>query len=97
MNDPARLQRAIRDLHGLDAEHVESVPVREEFRGETIWDGDVEVFRVRGHPQATMAYAWSYLADDGQLKHVAVLGAGHIKSAREAVQAAIATSRGVKA
>lgn len=87
MNDVARLQKAIRDLHGLDAEHVESVPVHETFQGQTVWEGDVEVFRVRGHPQATHAYAWSYRNDDGELRHIAVLGVPPINCARDAVKA----------
>lgn len=89
MNDPKRLKRAIRDLHGLDSEHVESVPVHETFQGKTVWQGDVEVFRVYGHPQAVRAYAWTYEDDDGTLQHVAVLGVPPINSALNAVQAAV--------
>ena len=89
MNDPQRLQRAIRDLHGLDSEHVESVEVVETFQGKTVWEGDVEVFRVRGHPQATHAYAWTYEDDDGKLHHLAVLGVPPISSAQDAVKAAV--------
>lgn len=94
MNDPARLQKAIHDLHGLDAEHVESVPVHETFQGQTVWEGDVEVYRVRGHPKATHAYAWSYRNDDDELRHVAVVGVPPINSARQSVRAAVAASRG---
>jgi hypothetical protein len=94
MNDPERLKRAIRDLHGLDSEHVESVSVHETFQGETMWQGTVEVFRVRGHPKATHAYAWSYKTDDGELRHLAVLGIPPINSAVDAVRAvAVAEGR----
>lgn len=89
MNDPGRLQQAIRDLHGLDAEHVESVNVLETFEGKTVWEGEVEVFRVRGHPQATHAYAWTYTDDDGKLHHVAVLGVPPVDSPQNAVRAAV--------
>jgi hypothetical protein len=89
MNDPKRLQRAIRDLHGLDSEHVESVPVHEIFQGETVWEGEVEVFRVHGHPEAQRAYAWTYQDDDGTPHHVAVLGVPPINSAQDAVKAAV--------
>jgi len=89
MNDPQRLRQAILDLHGLDAEHVESVEVVEVFQGKTVWEGEVEVFRVRGHPEATHAYAWSYEGDDGQVHHVAVLGVPPIDSPQKAVQAAV--------
>jgi hypothetical protein len=89
MNKPDRLRQAIRDLHGLDSDHVESVPVHEIFQGKTVWEGDVEVFRVRGHPQAQQAYAWTYEDDDGTLHHVAVLGVPPVNSAQDAVKAAI--------
>jgi len=89
MNDPKRLQQAIRDLHGLDAEHVESVDVLETFEGKTVWEGKVETFRVRGHPQATHAYAWTYADDDGNLHHVAVLGVPPVDTPQNAVKAAV--------
>ena len=37
------------------------MPVHEVFRGETVWQGDVEVFDLTGHPKAKRAYAWSHL------------------------------------
>jgi hypothetical protein len=49
---------AIEALHGVKATHVESVPVKEQFQGETVWDGIVEVFHVEGHPKTDKAYAW---------------------------------------
>ena len=89
MSTPERLQQAIRDLHGLESEYVRAEPVHEVFQGKTVWEGDVKVFRVRGHPQAERAYAWSYKADNGELRHVAVLGVLPINSAQDAVRAAI--------
>jgi hypothetical protein len=89
MNDPRRLQQAIRDLHGLEAVHVGSVLVVETFDGKPVWEGDVEVFRVRGHSQAEHAYAWTYEDDDGKLHHVAVLGVPPVDSPQNAVKAAV--------
>lgn len=43
------LQAAILNLHGCSSQYVETVPVVEEFQGETVWQGDVEVFDIRGH------------------------------------------------
>lgn len=57
------LRNVIRDLHGAEATHRESVPVKEVFRGETVWDGIVEVFHLQGHPKTDTAYAW--LHDSG--------------------------------
>jgi hypothetical protein len=38
------LAKAILDLHGCKSTWIESVPVREEFESETVWDGVVEFF-----------------------------------------------------
>ena len=40
----ANLQKAIGAMHSCGSRHVESVPVREVFRGETAWQGTVKVF-----------------------------------------------------
>jgi len=48
----AEIQSVFLKLHGCDATYVETVPVVEEFQGETIWQGDVEVFDLSGHPKA---------------------------------------------
>ena len=54
----------IHKLHGATATHRESVPVKETFNGETVWEGIVEVFDLHGHPKANTAYAWSQDADN---------------------------------
>jgi hypothetical protein len=52
------LREAIRKLHGVEATHRESVPVKEVFNGQTVWDGIVEVFHLEGHPKTDTVYAW---------------------------------------
>lgn len=93
MTELAKLRQVIRDLHGLESDHERTEPVRETFQGRTVWDGEVEVFRVYGHREAHHAYAWSYENDDGGRSYVAVLGVPPIGSAMDAVRAAIAASR----
>jgi hypothetical protein len=58
------LKGVIRNLHGVESTHRESVPVKEVFRGQTIWEGIVEVFDLHGHPKANTAYAWTHETDD---------------------------------
>jgi hypothetical protein len=84
------LKDVIRRLHGVEASHIESVPVKETFQGKTVWEGIVEVFELRGHPKATHAYAWSHDTDDSQKRHVAVLHIPPVVSPVTAVRAAIA-------
>ncbi len=77
-------------LHNCDAEYVETVPVVEEFQGETIWQGDVEVFDIRRHPKATRGYGWGYVTtESGGRSHFTVLELPPVDSPQTAVKAAI--------
>ena len=57
------LQEVIRKLHGVESTHRESVPVKEVFDGETVWEGIVEVFTCTATPSQS-AYAWTHATDD---------------------------------
>ena len=85
------LQDVIRKLHGAESVHVGSVPVKEVFQGETVWDGIVEIFDLKNHPTALRVYAWTHHTDnpDNPRRHVTVLQAHPIASAQDAVRAAI--------
>lgn len=85
------LQDVIQRVHGAEAKHVESVPVKETFQGRTVWEGIVEVFALTGHATAHRVYAWAHDTDDPEhpRRHVTVLHLHPIKSAQDAVRAAI--------
>ena len=85
------LQDAIWKLHGVASRHIETVPVKEVFGGETVWDGNVEVFDLYGHPKATKAYAWAHDTEDPKnpRRHVTILHIPPVTSAVMAVKAAI--------
>jgi hypothetical protein len=88
--DQSELKKAVESQHGGTATLVQSVPVHEEFKGETVWVGTVHVFDLVDSPSgATRAYAWSYELDDGKRRFFAVLHMGPITGPREAVRAAI--------
>ncbi len=53
-----KLQNVIFQRHGCESTWLESLPVLDVFRDQTIWEGKVEVFRLSGHPKAKTAYAW---------------------------------------
>jgi hypothetical protein len=53
-----KLQDVISQRHGCECSWIDSLPVHDIFRGQIIWDGSVEVFRLIGHPKARIAYAW---------------------------------------
>ena len=91
------LQKAILNLHGCKATWVKSIPVKELFKGETVWEGVVEVFDLENHSTANRAYAWSHrIGHSRKRKFFAVLHQGPIKSAQDAVRAAIVKAIRVK-
>jgi hypothetical protein len=67
------LRDAIQHMHGCASRYVSTVPVKEEHQGRTVWDGDVEVFDLAGHPKASQCEAWGYQDDAGKWQYVAVL------------------------
>jgi hypothetical protein len=86
----SELQDVIRKLHGVESRHLESVPIKEEFHGKTVWEGVVEVFELVGHPKASRLYAWSHDANGAKKRHVTVLHLAPIDSPEAAVRASIA-------
>ncbi len=86
------LADVIRKLHGSFATHVETVPVKETFNGETVWEGEVEVFDLHDHPKTDRVYAWSHDTDDPETprRTVTVLHIPPATSPHRAVQVSIA-------
>lgn len=91
MSDIGELKDVIRKLHGSEATHVETVPIKETFQGETVWEGEVEVFDLHDHPKANRVYAWSHETDDAEKpkRHVTVLHVPPVTSPVLAVRASM--------
>src|SRR6185436_19170343 len=85
------LQEVIEKLHGSRSTHVETVPIKEEFNGQTIWEGEVEVFDLYDHPETSRVHAWAHETEDTDRprRHVTVLHMPPATSPRKAVQASI--------
>jgi hypothetical protein len=94
---PDELKRAVESQHGGTATFVLSVPIRERFRDQTVWEGEVHVFDLVGHPKASRAYAWSH-AIDGSAKRrfFAALRIAPINTPSDAVRAAIVAEQRTK-
>jgi hypothetical protein len=88
--DIDQLRNAIERMHGGTAQLAQSLPVRETFEGNPVWEGVVHVFDLIGHPTATRAYAWSSpIEGSTKRRFSAVLHTDRINSPLEAVRAAI--------
>ena len=86
-----RVQAAIIQLYNCSATWRETISVRDHFGGQIIWQGNVEVFELNGHPQATRVYGWIY--SEGEYDEVeriaAMLEIPPVSSALTAVRASI--------
>jgi len=69
----------------------DSVTVTEVFYGKTLWNGEVEVFDLTGHPKAKRAFGWPHPenADGTGERFVAVLEIPPVDSPEAAVKMAI--------
>ena len=73
---------------GCEAIHAGTVPVKEVFNGVTVWDGEVEVYDLAGHPNAARCYAWAVQSGD-DWEVTTVLEIPPVVSPQTAVKAAI--------
>jgi hypothetical protein len=85
------LQEAIRHLYHVEPVYIETVPIKEVFQGETVWEGDVEVFDLPDSPEADRVYAWAHETDNADVprRTVTVLHIPPVTSPQKAVQASI--------
>jgi len=85
--DTPALQEAIQHLHGCSSEFLEGVPVKEASQGKVVWDGEVQVFRLKGHRTSDRGYAWSNSTDGSRRRFLAELHAPPVDSPRAAERA----------
>lgn len=83
------LREVIKRLHGADAIHVETVPVKEMFQDQVVWEGEVEVFDLPDTAQRI--YAWAHDTDrqDEPRRTVTILHVPPVTSPELAVRASI--------
>jgi len=82
-----RLRLVAEHLHKCSAIHISSQHVKEVFRGETAWEGDVEIFSLTDHPQAKRCYGWSYGEPE---QFITILELPPVDSAESAVKVGVA-------
>ncbi len=83
------LKIAVAQMHECGAVWLKTEHIHETFEGKTVWNGEVEVFSLIGHPTAHRAYAWAHLDGENheQTRYVAMLEIHPVKDATTAVQA----------
>ena len=78
--DIDQLKHAVESQHGGTATLTGSVPVKETYEGQTVWEGVVHVFDLDDHLSATIAYAWtSSIEGSTKRRYFTVLHLGGIR------------------
>lgn len=84
------LKKTIENLHNCHASHIEDVIVVEKFGSDTVWEGAVSVFALKGHTKADKCYAWSSpIEESTKRRYYAVLHLPPVDSPEKAVRASI--------
>ncbi|MEO6876385.1 MAG: hypothetical protein ABI222_16330 [Opitutaceae bacterium] len=88
------LRKAILAVHGSDAVHVASVPIKETIADRVAREAQVEVFDLVAHPTAKRSYAWGYPfnSTDEPLNIFTVLEAASITSPQDAFHSTMGRS-----
>jgi hypothetical protein len=88
----ARLQAAIQQSYSCRAAHRRTVQVQEALGPGVVWQGEVEIFWLTGHPQAKRCFAWLESAknNDAESKIVSVLEVPPVIGPATAVRIALA-------
>jgi hypothetical protein len=85
------LKHAVEEMHGCEANYVSNERVRESWGDTLVWDGEISVFGLTGHPASTMCFAWSAQDPDRATRVLyAVLRLPPIQKGRDAVLASLA-------
>jgi hypothetical protein len=79
------LKQSICENHHCEAIYIQSVLVEETDQDKILWTGQVELFEVRGHEKAKIAYGW--WQEDSETGLVTILALTPTMEARKAVQA----------
>jgi hypothetical protein len=83
------LRHAIKATFHCGSVHLETYEVVEVSQGKVVWEGNVELFKLYGAYFGQGCYAWGYFDDQGGWEAVVVLQKPPIRTAEDAVRAAI--------
>jgi hypothetical protein len=78
---------AIEDRAKCSAVYYQTQPVKISMDGKTLWDGKVEIFQLKEHPQAKLAFGWGFKNDKDKMEYIVVIGVPPLDSPLQAVKA----------
>lgn len=86
----SNLRKTVEGMHNCTASYHKTVYVNETFKDQVVWEGDIYIFAIEGHPEAKLCYTWSSPVDGSDKRRFyAVLHIPPVESAVDAVRASI--------
>ncbi len=86
-----KLLDAIERRAQCSAVHIQTQPVRLALDGQILWKGKVEVFQLKEHPEAKLAFGWGVPNGQGQTEFITVIGRPPLDNPISAVKAYLAS------
>ncbi len=87
------LLNAIENRAKCGAIYVQTQPVRIVEDGVVRWKGKVEVYQLKEHPQAKMAFGWGFQNAQKKVEYVTVMGVPPLDTPVAAVKGFLASRR----
>ena len=87
------LLNAIENRAKCGAIYVQTQPVRIVEDGVVRWKGKVEVYQLKEHPQAKMAFGWGFQNAKKKVEYVTVMGVPPLDTPVAAVKGFLASRR----
>ena len=84
---------AIENRAKCTAVHFQTQPVRLAIDGQVVWKGKVEMFQLKDHPQAKLAFGWGFQNDQKKIEYVTVIGIPPLDNPLSAVKAYVASRK----
>ena len=85
------LLNAIEKKAGCAAVYIQTQPVKLSVDGNVVWKGKVDVFELKGHPQAKNAFGWALENEGDKKEYITVIGIPPLDNAVSAAKAYVAS------
>jgi len=87
------LLTAIENHAKVDAAYLQTQPIKVSEDGNVLWKGKVEVYQLKNHPQAKMAFGWGYMNAQKKIEYIVVIGIPPLDTPLAAVKAFVGAHR----
>ena len=87
------LLTAIENRAKCQAVYQNTQPIKFSIDGKVLWKGKVEVFQLKGHPQAQQAFGWGFENAQKKMEYITVIGIAPLDTPMAAVKGYVASRK----